>query len=830
MRRDVSLVVALSMTALWHAGLAHAFTAPANDPAKAAVTDRVAAPAIGIRVVRPSLVGDSGKSAAVSAFRTRTGATVKADALSGAPRVLSGATLTSAPRLRSLTDAADYAAQALRFVDEHPELFNGISSKDLVLNTDATLLDKDLQLLKFGLAKDGLKVQDANVDFRFKRGKLVQVVNESFAEAQNDGRPGLAGLERSVERALNASRVTPTGERYRVRATKKGYELVRVAQFDAVTSADTYAVQVEAATGRIFEIRPRKFMLDGSATGQVHNRYYGEPLVMRPLSHLTLKYAGGSVTTDGQGLFRDAPENSQPAIEGLEGPRIRVTPETGAALAATGVPARDNWNVVYTKNGTEAANADKTVAQAMIFYHINKEVDVAKKYISNPWLDQQLQANANLSQTCNAYWDGSSINLFSAGGGCANTGLISDVLYHEWGHGLDANTGGIEDGAYSEGFGDAMSMVMTQSEILGIGFMDNGDPVRELETDKIYPQDGNTEVHAEGLIIASTYWDLFKALRDQYGATAASDKLANFALKGIIAASRYTDAYDALLVIDDDDTDPSNGTPNFCLVNKVFAQHGLATADEGCNLARLDTFEIDDQANGNGNGVLEPGETAKIFVTARNAASTDLPSLEGILSVSGAAGVSVRDGSLAWGPVAAHTAARSADAAEITVGSGVACGSSIHAKVNLTSGTRAAVSEQDLTVGSLDGVAQSFTVAGLPLPIKDNATATATFSVDGAQWAADTTVYGARLVFDITHSYAGDLTVSIVSPDGTAKDVWKGSGATDNAHFDQDVTALVKGLKGAGAWQVRVTDSATQDEGTLDSVSFTATPAHFTCQ
>lgn len=32
------------------------------------------------------------------------------------------------------------------------------------------------------------------------------------------------------------------------------------------------------------------------------------------------------------------------------------------------------------------------------------------------------------------------MTFFKSGGGCSNTGEISDVMQHEWAHGLDANT------------------------------------------------------------------------------------------------------------------------------------------------------------------------------------------------------------------------------------------------------------------------------------------------------------------------------------------------------------------------------------------------------
>ena len=65
---------------------------------------------------------------------------------------------------------------------------------------------------------------------------------------------------------------------------------------------------------------------------------------------------------------------------------------------------------------------------------------------------------------------------------------------------FDAFTGGIDDGAFSEGFGDIVSMIMTKSPILELD-SDSQDrsPVRNLEPNKVYPDDRG-EVHGEGLL------------------------------------------------------------------------------------------------------------------------------------------------------------------------------------------------------------------------------------------------------------------------------------------------------------------------------------------
>ena len=45
----------------------------------------------------------------------------------------------------------------------------------------------------------------------------------------------------------------------------------------------------------------------------------------------------------------------------------------------------------------------------------------------------------NINNTCNAFWNGATVNFYRSGGGCFNTGEIAGVFDHEWGHGMDDN-------------------------------------------------------------------------------------------------------------------------------------------------------------------------------------------------------------------------------------------------------------------------------------------------------------------------------------------------------------------------------------------------------
>lgn len=56
------------------------------------------------------------------------------------------------------------------------------------------------------------------------------------------------------------------------------------------------------------------------------------------------------------------------------------------------------------------------------YYHVNLGLQSAWGwYPSNSWLASQLPVRTNLELTCNAFWDGSSLNFYRSGDGCGNT-------------------------------------------------------------------------------------------------------------------------------------------------------------------------------------------------------------------------------------------------------------------------------------------------------------------------------------------------------------------------------------------------------------------------
>ena len=73
----------------------------------------------------------------------------------------------------------------------------------------------------------------------------------------------------------------------------------------------------------------------------------------------------------------------------------------------------------------------------------------------------------------NAYWNGTTLNFFRAGGGCDNTGELPGVSLHEFGHGLDSNdgNGGSPEAGTGETYGDFTAVLATHSSCIGNGFI-----------------------------------------------------------------------------------------------------------------------------------------------------------------------------------------------------------------------------------------------------------------------------------------------------------------------------------------------------------------------
>jgi Zn-dependent metalloprotease len=198
--------------------------------------------------------------------------------------------------------------------------------------------------------------------------------------------------------------------------------------------------------------------------------------------------------------------------------------------------------------------------------------------------DYQMGCNVSVAGECNAYWDGSSINFYRAGGGCPEIAQIADVVYHEYGHGVTEFLYGShplpywdESGGLNEGWSDFLGGVITDQHLIGRGFWGQGTWIRNLEDPdhSQYPgEECGGEPHCMGEIIGGAIWDIRNNLIAVYG-----EEYGKIYMDSLWHYPRYgypTTFYDYLveqLVFDDDNGNIYDGTPNYTSICDAYAQH-----------------------------------------------------------------------------------------------------------------------------------------------------------------------------------------------------------------------------------------------------------------
>ena len=241
--------------------------------------------------------------------------------------------------------------------------------------------------------------------------------------------------------------------------------------------------------------------------GEVYSTHPFNPSSVENLINLRVQKGGGNYYTDSLGNVNvPGSGNATFSLEGLF-----------AEVQTNGsVPT---FNSQLSNTNVSFDNSNSTIQERTAFYSVNKIHDHLKSVFPTfTGLDYALETNIDVQGSCNAYYDGT-INFFAEGNGCNATAKIPDVVYHEYGHGINNYRygSGMWNGGLNEGYADIWAISLTQSPVLGYGW-DISDPsvyVRRYDQDrKVYPQDLVGEVHADGEIIAGAFWDTYLNLND----------------------------------------------------------------------------------------------------------------------------------------------------------------------------------------------------------------------------------------------------------------------------------------------------------------------------
>ena len=253
------------------------------------------------------------------------------------------------------------------------------------------------------------------------------------------------------------------------------------------------------------------------------------------------------------------------------------------------------------------------------------------------------------------------------------------------------------------------------------------------------------------------------------------------------------------------------------------------------------------ETSGNGNGVPEPGDTVAV---TENVMSVDpdqtFTGVSGTLATS-FAGASVGSASSAYSDLAFAVPTGNASPYSVSLASTMECGVSVPLTLSLQTSVGNTDVPFDLPTGS-KGASVSYDSTDAPGAIPDFDTLG--LSSDLTIGGSGGRVKGMRVrIGHITHTYDGDLTITLISPDGRSVKLVGGKGDSGDDFvdtvFDDAATSRITSTTAApftgtylpaqplstfdgaplsGTWTLKVVDGSPGDIGTLDAWGIDAPP------
>ncbi|MFT7485618.1 MAG: hypothetical protein ACI9F9_001468 [Candidatus Paceibacteria bacterium] len=254
-------------------------------------------------------------------------------------------------------------------------------------------------------------------------------------------------------------------------------------------------------------------------------------------------------------------------------------------------------NVVLNTGGTAFGTSESSAFQV---------IGLQRDYIrainpSDSTGDFRALSNNNLAATCNAYFNGNSVNFYQQGGGC-NATSYSTVVAHEMGHWYNVKygTGNGSDGM-GEGNSDIWGLYMYNSPFLGLDFEGQGSgALRNGNNSRQFCGDANPGcyggVHDNGEPWMGAAWKVYRHIETDFD-SATADIVTDQLFMGWMNAYDQTQIRSVIetqwLTLDDDNGNINDGTPHYTSIDDGFKQQGWP----GFDLPLIDFVSLSQVAN-----------------------------------------------------------------------------------------------------------------------------------------------------------------------------------------------------------------------------------------
>ena len=480
--------------------------------------------------------------------------------------------------------ARDIAGAAEMFVRSQAALLGCDLSE---LRLEAPLKRGGMWFLTFRQVHRGLDVFSGKLIMRLsEEGELVLFGSDVYPGIEVDTDPDLPRAE--AERLALRHTGLPGQAARSVARNLVIYPLETASAFEyrltwrVVVTAQTppahWIYLIDAHTGEVLKrwSEVRYATVGGGVFADVWLPNYCGERVEVPLRdiQITVLHEGDSLTDAGGSWLLDVNGNeSYQANFFLFGPYFNVNLFDGDDAFVRG---ELNSNVMFDLQWTDE-NAQPEEREA--YYH-GMVAHEAIKTIDPDFtgVDYAMHCTVNIPSYCNAYYDGSGINFFEEGMGCANTARLPTVIYHEYGHAVTHKLYGerFVSGAQHEGWSDYFAATIADTPVVGDGFFGCGTYLRMIDNEKVYGPDSTGQSHEDGTILAAFLWHMRENLTEVLPADeakATADTLFHFARYGY--ASNFPDYVLDIFVQDDDDADLTNDTPHYPQICAAAERHGF---------------------------------------------------------------------------------------------------------------------------------------------------------------------------------------------------------------------------------------------------------------
>ena len=483
-----------------------------------------------------------------------------------------------------VSDGPGVEAWVRSFIGRHAELLGANPSALLARNVNYSE-HQDTWYVEFDVIERGAPVWRGGITAYIKHGNLVMVGARTYPDIAKNGRARL-----NVEAALDIAREHGP-EPFAWHSEESGRLVWLPEENDGLLSlrlcwetrsrtldpAGIWVSFVDAETGELVNVHNEVRYFDAQLLAEHDTRTVNGDFSVSPLPYAGIADEGRYADADG---FVSA---SDSAAATLNGSYLRVFNENGGD-ASFSIQEGEN---IFTAEDATQAELDNYV----FLHHVKAWGEQYSPEIG--MVASDLRSYVNLDSTCNAYYDGN-VNFYRSGGGCNNTGRIADVNYHEWGHGFHYTSlqSGSYDGSMGEGIADVVAFIQTQDFIIAPYFQTNGNGIRNVSRNRVYPDDIVNQVHTDGLIFGGAMWDFMQLLIEAEGVEYAADAT-SVVLAGLVKSGpTIPESFDAAVLGDDDNGDLSDGTPHYCELIEAFEDHGLGPSGTGgVLLADHETFE-----------------------------------------------------------------------------------------------------------------------------------------------------------------------------------------------------------------------------------------------